>query len=312
MKLRDLDIPWSELKLVLAVQRAGSLRGAAKALRISHPTVSRRIAELQDGLGVHLFERQGRHLRLTAPGEDLVQTAERIEAEVDGLGRRIAGRDHRLEGIVRVALSPSMFAALTPALAGFTERYPGIELEFVTGLQMTSLTRREADVAIRFTDAPQETLMGRRLSLFEQAVHVDRSLCDRLLAAGREDPRTWPWVDWDEAHRHHSSARWIRDHVEPSQVVVRCDSSLTLYQLVKAGVGVGFVPTMLAGPDPDLVRLSADHGYPTFTRAIWVLTHADLRNTGRVRATVEWLGELLYVAEQGIWPGVSNPAASES
>ena len=86
-------------------------------------------------------------------------------------------------------------------------------------------------------------------------------------------------------------------------MVVRGDSSLTLYQLIRAGVGVGFSPTMLAGPDPELVRVNMEPQLPVFNRSIWVLTHADLRNTGRVRATVQWLGELLYVEGGGVWPG---------
>jgi DNA-binding transcriptional LysR family regulator len=303
MKLRDLDIPWSELKLVLAIQREGSLRGAAKALRISHPTVSRRVAELQDGLGVHLFEREGRRLRLTVAGEDLAATAARIEMEVDGLGRRIAGRDHRLEGVVRVALAPSMFAALAPALPDFSEVHPGIELELITSLGFASLTRREADIAIRHTDSPDEILVGRKLSVFEQAVYVTRSLEARLRATGNGDPLTWPWIDWDESHRHHSSARWVSENIEADKVVVRCDNSLTMYQLARAGMGVGYVPTMLAAPDPELVHVEPQEAFPVFHRGIWVLTHADLRNMGRIRATMQWLGELLRVKDGGVWLG---------
>lgn len=295
-------LPWSDLRLVLAIRREGSLRAAAKALRISHPTLSRRIAELQEGLGVNLFEREGRQLRLTSAGEDLCDTAARIELEVDGLGRRIAGRDHRLEGTVRVALSPSMFAALTPALPGFARRHPGIQLEFVTGLALTNLTRREADVAIRFTDSPPETLMGRKLSRFEQAVYVHRSIAT-VVDEQPKKPAAWPWVDWDESHRHHASSHWVRTTLEPDRVVARCDSSMTLFQLVKAGVGVGFCPTMLAGPDPDLVRVEVDPAFPVFNRSIWVLTHADLRTTGRIRATMDWLAELLHVEGGGVWPG---------
>lgn len=304
---QDIDIPWSDLRLVLALQREGTLRAAAKALRLSHPTVSRRIAELQSQLGVQLFEREGRVLRLTDAGEDLAQTAARIEVEVDGLGRRIAGRDHRLEGRVRISLSPSMFAALSPALADFGERYPGIELELTTGLGFASLTRREADVVIRQTNAPDETLVGRRLSLFEGAAYVSRSLQARMLAAGEDDPRRWPWVDWDEAHRHHSSAGWMREHIDPAQIVVRCDNSLSMYQLVQSGIGAGYVPTMLAAPDPELLRIEPRDAFGCFQREIWVLTHADLRNTGRVQATVRWLGEQLRVEGGGPWQGLPLP-----
>ncbi len=291
-----IDIPWSELRLVLAIRREGSLRAAAAALRISHPTVSRRIHELQESLGVHLFERDGRRLRLTVAGEDLAETAARIETEVHGLGRRIAGRDHRLEGVVRVALSPTMLAALAPALPDFAAQYPGIQLDLSTSLGFASLTRREADVAIRFTNAPQETLVGRRLGVFESAAYIARSLWERVGAA----PEQWPWVDWDEAHQHHASALWMAEHMEGARVVARCESSLTMTQLVQAGVGAGFVPTMLATSDPGLVRLGEER-FPTFHRDIWVLTHADLRSTGRVRATMDWIGELLRDADGGVW-----------
>ena len=196
-----------------------------------------------------------------------------------------------------------MFAALTPALPDFTSAHPGIELELITSLGFASLTRREADIAIRQTDSPDEMLVGRKLSLFEQAVYVARVLEARLRAAGHEDPHSWPWIDWDETHRHHSSARWVSENVERDEVTVRCDDSLTMYQLVEAGVGVGFVPTMLAAPDPELVRVEPHEVFPVFQRGIWVLTHEDLRNMGRIRATTQWLAERLRVEGGGVWHG---------
>jgi DNA-binding transcriptional LysR family regulator len=299
--LSSPEIPWSDLRLVLAIRRGGSLRAAAQALRISHPTVSRRVHDLEDQLGVHLLRRNGRQLELTPAGEDLADTAERVEREVDGLGRRIAGRDHRLEGVVRVAMSPAMLAAVARHLPDFRRRHPGVQLDLTTNLGFASLSRREADVAVRQTNAPHDTLVGRRLSLFEQAVYAHRGLV-------KDGPaRQWPWIDWDDAHRHHSSARWVAEHVDPGSVVVRCETSLAMYQLVRAGVGVGFVPTMLAHPNPEVVRLDADV-FPVFHRGIWVLTHADLRTMGRVRATVTWLGDLLHVDGGGVWRGTPSTA----
>lgn len=308
----DVDIPWSDLKLILAIRREGSLRAAAAALQVSHPTVSRRVADLQEKLGVHLFEREGRRLRLTEAGEDLAQTAERIETEVDGLGRRIAGQDHRLEGLVRLALSPEMLAALAPVLPRFAALHPGIELELVTGLGFASLARREADVAIRLTNTPHETLVGRKLSLFEQRVAVHRGLAARMREAAKEDPLEWPWIDWDEGHRHHASAGWVRERIAAERIAARCDSSLAMFQLVRAGVGVGFVPTMLLATDADLIGVEAREALPVFQRGIWVLTHPDLRNTGRIRATVRWLGSVLQVAGGGVWPGVPGRSADET
>ena len=294
-------LAWSDLQWVLVIKREGTLRAAARALRLSHPTLSRRVAELQDALGVHLFERDGRRLRLTAAGEDLARTAARIEPEVDGLSRRITGRDHRLQGVVRVSLTPSALAALAPALADFNARYPGIELEFLTGLTLANLTRREADIALRFTLDPPETLVGRKLSVFQQAVYASQQLTTYLRTQGDDQPESWPWIDWDEAHRHHSSARWVNEHLPNARVVARCESSMSMYLLVKAGVGVGFVPQMLAARDEELVPMQGQ--LPVFNRDIWVLTHEDLRTTGRIRVALEWLHTLLYVPDSGVWLG---------
>ncbi|MEM7608194.1 MAG: LysR family transcriptional regulator [Myxococcota bacterium] len=297
-----MNIPWSQLRLALAIHREGSVRAAAKALRVSHATVSRQLAELQSDMGVRVFERDGRKLRLTEAGEDLVETAARVEVEVDGLSRRIVGRDHQVEGVVRLALSPSMLAALAPVVVQLSEKHPLLELELVTGLSFANLTRREADVAIRFTNDPQETLVGRKLSLFEQAAYAERALLERLLE--QNDIDTWPWIDWDEAHAHHASAVWMRKNVRPERVVARCDSALGMYQLVRTGLAVGFAPTMLAEPDPSLVRVAPRGELPVFHRGIWVLTHEDLRRTGRVRATVDWLAEVLQVKGGGVWKGI--------
>ncbi len=292
-RLPDVDIPWSELRLVLAVQREDSLRGAAKALRLSHPTISRRLSELQEHLGVKLLERHGRRLRLTAAGEDLAATAARIETEVHSLGRRIAGRDHRLEGTVRLAMSPTMLAGLAPHLPRLRAQHPGICIELATGLGFANLTRREADIAIRFTNAPHETLVGRKVSVFESAAYV-RSDAERRWG---DDKARWPWVDWDEAHRHHSSARWIAELLPDAPIAARCESSLVMMQLVGGGVGAGFVPTMLAERDSNLRRLPE---FPNFRRDIWLLTHADLRNVGRIRAVMDWLGAVLSGPED-VW-----------
>ena len=302
------QIPWNDLELVLMLQREGSMRAAAKELGTSHPTLSRRLRELQESIGVSLVERDGKRLRLTAAGEDLARTAARVEAEVDAVSLRIAGRDHRLEGVVRVALSPSMLAALAPFIPEFHALYPGIQLELSSSLTLASLTRREAEVAIRFTNSPHETLIGRRTSTFEQAVFIRQDLLEHYQQAGIEDPRDWSWVDWDDAHKHHESSSWVRANIEPARVVVRGDSSLALYNLIRSGVACGYAPTMLAVPDPTLVRAPAGAlgALPTFNRGIWVLTHEELKTNRRVRATADWIAELLRVADKGAWCGTRS------
>lgn len=278
---------WDDLRLVLAVARDGSLRGAASALRTSHATLSRHITELQERLGVRLFERHGRTLRPTEAGADLVGTAEQIEREVDGLTRRIAGRDFSLRGTVRVAMAPSLLQVLAPRLAELSAVHPDIRLELVTGLQLSNLGRREADVVVRVTDEPPPTLVGRRVARFMAAAYGRPDLLDALepCAVG-----AMPWVTWDERHAF-KPAIWVQRHVPRTAIRATADSETGMTDLVRAGVGVGYLPVVLADRDPRLRRLSGS--MPTFEYALWVLTHPDLRHTPRVRVVTGALADAL-------------------
>lgn len=280
--------------MALAVARTGSVRGAATALLVSHATVSRHLAALQQTLGVRLFVREGRGLQLTAAGIDLVETAKRIERDVDATSRRVAGRDVQLRGVVRVAVPPSVLRILAVPMATFAQAHPEIRVEFVTGLELVNLTRREADIAVRLTEQPRDTLVGRKVALFEVAAYGLAQGYHR----GAKDFDALPWVDWDDKYRDYLPARWLAANIDRSSVRATADSETSMFDLVRAGVGVGFVPCLLAASDPCLVEVDA--ALPRFTVPIWVLTHPDLRDTGRVRAVMRAISEALVA-------GLANP-----
>lgn len=155
---------WDDLRVFLAVARAGSLSGAARALSVNHSTVFRRIGAFEAALGVRLFERQSDGYLLTPAGEELRDGALRIEEEIASLSRKVAGQDLRLSGAVRVTTIDMLAFGLLPRhLARFRDAYPGIEIELVVGNTMLNLSRREADVALRVGNTPPETLVGRRV-----------------------------------------------------------------------------------------------------------------------------------------------------
>lgn len=162
---------WDDLRYFHAVAEAGSLSAAARSLSVNHSTVYRRIAAFEAREGVALFDRiDGRYV-LTAAGEEMRASSGRIAEEVDTLSRRLSGRDLRLTGTLRVTTTDSLAAEfLGPHIAGFVHTYPGIELELVIDTQHLSLSRRQADVAIRPTSVPPETLIGRRVAELAFAV----------------------------------------------------------------------------------------------------------------------------------------------
>ena len=179
---------WDDLKVFLSVMDAGSVRGAAKNLGISHSTVSRRLDALENDLGVRLFDRLSKGYVPTASGEEIAAFASDMLDDVNELQRRVVGADSRLTGAIRVTM-PDLFAChlLMPDIVRFSQAYPDINVDLVLSYETLSISNREADVAVRITDKPAEHLVGRKVGRYANAVYatVDylntrRAAMDRL------------------------------------------------------------------------------------------------------------------------------------
>jgi len=278
------DLPWDDLRHVLAIARAGSLSGAARALGVNHSTVFRRLQALERRLEARLFERQRTGYAETAAGADILAAAERVEAEVAALERRLAGRDQRLSGTVRLTAPDDIAEHLlmTP-LARFRAAYPDLNLELVLDNRMLSLTRRESDLAVRPTLNPPEDLLGRRIGPIATAIYAAPT------PSGVRPPYRGPaqetWVGWDEGLGPPGVAAWMRRHVPAAAVKYRANSLLNQFAAVRAGIGVGALPCFLG--DRGLARLAPPE--PDMASELWLLSHRDLRHSARVRALSDFL-----------------------
>jgi DNA-binding transcriptional LysR family regulator len=163
-------VDWDDLRTFLAVARAGSLAEAARGLAVSYSTVSRRLAALEQALGVRLFDRSGAAYQLTPEGEQMIASAERMEAEFEALSRQVSGRDARLSGRVRVATTDALATTFMPEIAPFTRRYPEIEIDLLSTPEPAELAMRVAEVALLVTDRPPPSLVGRRLAALPSAL----------------------------------------------------------------------------------------------------------------------------------------------
>jgi molybdate transport repressor ModE-like protein len=185
---------WNEPRLVLAIHRAGSLTGAAKALGIDHSTAFRRLNAVEGQLGVRLFERlPGGAYEATAAGERMAAAAERMEDETLALDRDIAGRDRRLAGRLRVTSSETLaYRELTRHLAAFRKEHPGIVVELAIDNRVLSLSRREADIALRPIRPKEGDLWGRKLADVAWAVYgaKDRVAANNVVLASSD-----AWAD---------------------------------------------------------------------------------------------------------------------
>jgi DNA-binding transcriptional LysR family regulator len=273
-------IEWDDLRYVLAVAEHGGLAAAARALGVNHTTVLRRVNAFEEAQGLRLFERLPTGYALTAGGEEMLTAARQVSGVVADLERRLAGRDLRVEGTLRVATTDTLAASLLPQhFAAFRERHPGVVLELAVSNGVANLTRREADIAVRPMAGPPEALVGRRVCGIAFAVYA-------VASAG---PR--PWLVPDEVLAGSAAGRWVRAHVPEQEVAARADSLLALRDLAAAGLGRTVLPCYLGDADPRLRRASGV--LPDAASELWLLTHEDLRRTARVRVFNEFMAEAL-------------------
>lgn len=271
---------WDDLRFALALARAGNLAKAARSLGVAHTTVARRIAAFEDALGAPLFDRVGGDATPTPAGKDLVEVATEIETRVNAFERRLSSRDAELEGDVTVATMEPLAAKLTEHVLAFGRLHPSIRVRIHATNANVDLGKREADIALRATAAPPESLVGRKLASLAFAVFGTKG-------ASREDG---PWVAFDASLAGTPQGRWEAENVPADRVVLRTNSRVVFTEAVAAGAGVGVLPCGVAAQLPNLVQLG--ESIPALALPLWILTHQDLRDTPRVRVLLDYLGDV--------------------
>jgi DNA-binding transcriptional LysR family regulator len=280
-------VDWSDLPVLLAVERHGTLRAAAKALRVSHSTVLRRLAAVEASLGARLFDRDpaGRY-EPTAAGQDAFDTARQLEELVQVMERRIQGRDLELRGPLHVTMPAAFMPVFATDLARFCDTYPNIELSVAAGLGMADLAYREADIALRITPAPSPDLVGRRLATVAVGVYGSTDYLAGHPARTPLDKHVF--IGWHASMAHTVFARWIATHVPRARIRCRLAQDWQAKEAIDAGWGLALAPCALGDSQPHWrrVRLARDLATP-----LWILTHRDLRATARMRTCRDFLAE---------------------
>src|SRR5262249_5106111 len=215
-------------------------------------------------------------------------TAGRIADEISALKLHLAGADLRPTGVVRITTTDTLVDLLTPALATFRTRYPGIVLEVAIANAFLSLSRRDADVAVRPTANAPEELVGRRVATIATAIYGSPTIAP--------DDENWrpgnhSWIGYDSSLSHLAAARWLAANVPEARIACRADTLLAVRAAARPGKGFARLPCFLGGPQPGLVRVRPCD--PTLATGLWLLTHPELRRTPRVRIFLNHVGEAI-------------------
>ena len=292
---------WDDVRYFLAVARGGSVRAAAKHLGVNHATVLRRIGQLEEHLGAHMFEKLPSGYRLTAAGEEVLELADQMEASSHQLETRVFGRDQSVRGLLRLTLAPTLAThLLMPDLADFARRHPDIEMEILASGELANLTNREADVALRVVYDRKTlplNLHGLKGPDVFGGVYVSR---DRLAAwrAGAPDPIRWIVIsaygvpDWASEGQLGATGVPFRTTDDGAQIVA-----------ARQGLGITTLPCFVGDADPLLARVPGAelHLYGT----LWLLTQGETRKTKRVRLFTEFMSRRL-AAYAPLLAGVSE------
>ncbi|MEM7444771.1 MAG: LysR family transcriptional regulator [Pseudomonadota bacterium] len=278
---------WDDLKFVLEIARSGGVTAAARRLGVNHATVSRRIASLERQVGVRLFDRLPSGFAPTAAGLDAVDAAEQMEAAAIGLDRRLDQRDVRPEGPVTVS-APHIFLASEPFLEMATvlkQRYPGIVLRTLAGIDVLNLHQRETDIAIRATGAPDEGLFG--LKLTEVRVHAYAAPAYLAGLAPEAGPDAMEWIGHIPQGSPGTEAT---DYHGGKTVSLASDDKLVAAFAARAGMGAAYLPCYFGDPMDGLLRLPGlpARAYPD----LWIVTHPDLARVARIRTVMRLFGRV--------------------
>lgn len=275
---------WENLRHFLALARAGTLSGAARALRVDHATVSRRVAALEAELNLPLVERFPRACRLTAAGMNVFEQAKAMEGAAFAIERQSQARQTTLQGRVTLSASPVLTSHfLAPRMADFQARYPNIHLSVSAEARQISLSRGEADLALRHARPTEASNIARRIGRMPFGLYASRDY--PALAA----PAHWRFIAYDQQFADMPQQHWLLKIA--GERAIGCELSDISSHLIAArsGAGVAGLPRFLGDAHAELVKLN--DGGSVFSRDIWLVTHRDMKRSSTVRAVMDFLAE---------------------
>lgn len=292
---------WDDLRTFLAISRHGNLSAAARALGVTQTTMGRRLQALHDRSGAKLLDRTPTGFVLTSAGERILPSVERMEIDALSIERAITGEDVRFEGEVRITSVELIAAAfILPSLSDFSRRYPGITIEVDVETRSLSLSRREADIAIRMAPFEQHEAVVRRAAELSFGLYASQRYLDEH---GAPD-----WTEGAPNHRlvtlqqtllHAPEAKRLTAVAPAATVAVRTNSREGQLRAALAGLGIACLPRFL-GDETGLVLLRAPGDEPR--RQIWIGVHRDTRYTPRIRAVLDHLHSVFKANSERLSP----------
>lgn len=293
MNWATIAFDWNQVRAFLATVEEGSLSAAAKALRLTQPTLGRQVSALEDALGVALFERIGRSLVLTPSGLDLLEHVRDMGEAASRISLAASGRSQAIEGQVSITASDAVAAyVLPPILRRVREEAPGIKVEVVASNALRDLRRREADIAIRHVRPDQPDLIARLVRetsahLYAAPTYLDAVGTPRVPG----DVSGFDFVGFETGDRLLSGLNALGLSLTARNFRLVSDSGVAAWEMVKQGLGVGVMMREVADVTPEVEQILP--GLDPIPVPVWLATHRELHTSRRIRLVYDLLAEAL-------------------
>lgn len=289
MNWNVVSFDWNHIRAFLATVETGSLSAAARALGQTQPTLSRQISALEDALDLTLFERGTRSLVLTSSGQTLVSHVEDMAEAATRISRVAAGQSEAIEGVVRITSSDAMAAYELPRIAlDLRKTYPGIRIELAPSSEIASLTRREADIAIRHVEPDQPELIAKRLPDIEVSLFAAPEYLAKLKPIrSPADLSKAAFIGFEEPARLIPQMAMIGIELTEDNFGVTATTGTAMFELAREGAGLALLPRLVAEKRLGLEAALPD--LPPFPVPLWLVTHREIRTSKRIRLTFDHL-----------------------
>lgn len=295
-----MNLDWDDLRVFLAISAQGNLSAASRALKVSQPTVGRRLKSLEDSLGTRLFDRLPDGLALTSHGEQLIPLARAMETAASAVLRQQASFSQAVRGTVRISMDEQIAQFFLQYLPALRQRCPEIEIELAVAHINANLSRREADLIIRecLPDVPD--IVAKPLGHYHYAIYGSRGYIEQHPLALSEDRyRACDWIGFDDDHTRFIGQHWLREKLAKRNPMVRSNNGVVLLDAILKGSGLGVLPCFVGDQEQTLQRLAL---IPGDGATLHLLVHKDMRQSPAVRLMMDAVTEL-FVAHNDVLHG---------
>ncbi|OUS32201.1 LysR family transcriptional regulator ['Osedax' symbiont bacterium Rs2_46_30_T18] len=302
-----MQFDWDDLKIFLSICEHGNLSSASRALKVSQPTVGRRLKALEQSMGTKLFDRLPDGMLLTVHGQQLIPLAQNMEKAASAVHRHQASFCGEIKGTVRISMYEHIAKFLLPQLPALRKKCPDIEIELAIAHNAANLSKREADLIIRecLPDIPD--IIAKKLGHHHYAVYGSREYIQgQPQALTGERYQACDWVSYDDEHIRFNGQQWLRKKLGKRLPVIRSNNGVVILDAIIAGAGLGVLPCFVGDMQSDLLKLET---IEDVSSDLYLMVHRDMRQSPAVRLMLEALLEV-FAEHKGTLHGLEHYSAA--